>query len=98
VQRWDAGALLTYTFRSKVFRLPRPMPAFGCAEVVADAYPVTARFYADGLLKHTQSVSSRNPFRLPAGFHATDWQIEVSGSGAVQAVALAHSMQEIAAV
>ena len=95
VQRWDAGTPMTAKFKSKVFRAPRPVN-FACAEVVADTYPVTARFYADGALKHAQTVTSRNPFRLPSGFMALDWQIEVETTGAIQSVALANSMTELA--
>lgn len=97
VKKWDAGAPMTATFKSKVFHLPKPAN-FGCAEVIADAYPVTCKVYADGLLKHTQTVASADPFRLPAGFLASDWQIEVSTTGAVQGVAMAQSMQELATI
>lgn len=94
VKKWDAGTAMTYRFRSKVFRDNKPSN-FGCAEVVADSYPVTARFYADGVLKHTQTVASRNPFRLPSGFMAFDWQIEIEGTAAVQGVAMASAMAEL---
>jgi hypothetical protein len=57
---------------------------------------VTFRLYADGVLKHTQAVANRNPFRLPAGFMAMDWQIELQGATAVQGVAMAGSMTELA--
>lgn len=97
VQKWDAGSPYTYRFRSKVFKGPKPSN-FACCEVVADAYPVTVRFYGDGVLKHTKSVTSRDPFRLPAGFRATDWQIEVEGTNPVQSVAMAHSVAELRAV
>jgi hypothetical protein len=98
VQRWDAGgASMTYRFRSKAFRAPRPMN-FGCAEVLADAYPVTFRLYADGTLRHTQTVASAETFRLPSGYMATDWQIELEGSGAVQSAAMATSIAELAEV
>ncbi len=96
VQRWDAGTVMTATFKSKLFRLPKPTQAFACAEVRADAYPVTVKFYADGALKHTQTVASVTPFRLPGGFYADTWQVEVVTTGAVQGVAMAHSMQELA--
>jgi len=98
VQRWDAGAAMTATFKSKLYRLPKPTQAFACAEVRADAYPVTVKFYADAVLKHTQTVVSSVPFRLPGGFYADTWQIEIETTGAVQGVAMAHSMQELSQV
>lgn len=95
VQKWDAGSAKTVTFKSKLFKMPKPTQGFACAEVVADTYPVTFKLYADGVLKHTQSVASNNPFRLPAGYMAQTFQMEVSGTSAIQGVAAAHSMQEI---
>ena len=68
---------------------------FSCAEVTADAFPVTFRLYADGALKHTQSVSSSDPFRLPAGFMASTWQMEIEGATPVQGAALGTSMLEL---
>jgi hypothetical protein len=97
VQKWDAGSPFTYRFRSKVFKAPRPSN-FAACEVTADAYPVTVRFFCDGTLRHTQTVASRDPFRLPSGFMATDWQIEVEGVNAVQSVSMAHSMTELSTV
>lgn len=97
VKRWDAGTLMTYRARSKVFRAPQPLN-FAAAEVVADSYPVTFRVFADGVLKHTQTVQGRSPFRLPAGFMALDWQMELQGDDAVQGVAMATSMQELSNV
>jgi hypothetical protein len=95
VQKWDAGSAMTVRFRSKEFRTPMPTN-FACAEVVADAFPLTLRVYVDGTLRSTTSVTSKNPFRLPSGFRGQDWQIEVEGTAAVQMVALASSMAELA--
>jgi hypothetical protein len=98
VQRWDAGAtFMAARARSKIYRAPQPTN-YACAEVVASTYPLTARFFADGMLRHTQTVTSRSPFFLPSGFMALDWQCEVETAGAVQGVALSHTMQELAQV
>jgi hypothetical protein len=97
IKKWDAGAAMTCRARSKQFQAPHPMN-FGAAEVTADAYPVTFRLFADGVLKHTQSVTGRNPFRLPSGFLAQDWQIEIEGASAVQGVAIGTSIAELAQV
>ena len=96
VQRWDAGSAKTATFRSKLFRSTKPVVGFACAQVVAESYPVTFRLYADAALKHTQTVASGEPFRLPGGYYGRDFQIQVETTGAVQAVAVAHSMRELA--
>ncbi len=94
VKRWDAGTAMAYTFKSKLFRQTRPT-SFAAVEVVADAYPVTFKVWSDGALRHTQSVTSKNPFRLPSGM-GSDWQIEVIGTHPVQAVVMASSMAELA--
>lgn len=96
IRKWDAGTGLTATFKSKEFRMPQPTQAFSCAEVVADSYPATFKLYADGALKHTQTVTSRAAFRLPSGYYANDYQIEVSTASNIQAVVMAHSMTELA--
>lgn len=99
VQKWDAGSALTVTFKSKVFHQPKPTPAFACAEVIASDYAsLTFKLYVDTVLKHTQTVTSSAPFRLPSGYYGVDFQIEVATTGAIQGVAMAHSMTELATV
>ena len=98
IKRWDAGSALTTTFRSKQFRMPKPVQAFACAEVVADSFPVTFKLWANGNLIVTQTVTSNEPFRLPSGYYFDQAQIEVSTMGAIQSVAVAHSMQELTTV
>lgn len=98
VKKWDAGnSTLTYRVVSKIWKQQYPVN-YGAAEVIATAYPVTFKLYADGTLKHTETVASRSPFRLPAGFRAFDYQIELEGTAPIQGVALASTMQELSAV
>jgi hypothetical protein len=94
VGKWDTGTSLTYRSRSKPFRQGSPIN-FAAAVVVANAYPVTFRLYADGVLKHTQTVADRNPFRLPSGYRAFEFQIELEGTNPVQDVAIATSVEEL---
>lgn len=93
VKKWDGGSPMTVQFRSKTF-VAGPMN-FAAAEVVADAYPVTFRLYADGVLRHTKAASTREPFWLPSGYLARDWQIEIEATTPVQSIALATSMDEL---
>lgn len=94
VKKWYAGSNKSFVWRSKKFTLPQVM-GFACAQVEAEAYPVTAKVYADGVLIHTQTVTSRTPFRLPAKT-ARDWEIQLEGNSEVFALLVAQSMQEIA--
>jgi len=99
IQKFDAGVAKTVTFKSKLFHQPKPVPNFGCAQVTGSqtvGNPATFKLYVDGVLKHTQSVTSSNPFRLPGGFHGVDFQVEVSTTSDIQMVAMAHTMTELA--
>lgn len=97
VKKWQVGAAKSYTWKSKRFTLPRPA-SFACAQVEAEAYPLTAKFYADDALVHTEVVTSREPFRLPGGFMARDWEMQIEGDKEVFVLAIAQSMRELAGV
>jgi hypothetical protein len=97
IVRWDRGTALTYTWRSKTFRAPYAMN-FGVAQVIANAYPVTFNVYGDGTLKASKTISSQDPVRLPSGYRARDWQVEVVSSNTVTEVNLSTSVEEIRAV
>jgi hypothetical protein len=94
IGKWDTGSPMTYRSRSKPFRQGSPIN-FAAAVVVANAYPLTFRLYADGVLKHEREVTDRNPFRLPSGYRAFEFQIELEGSTPVQDVAIATSIEEL---
>jgi hypothetical protein len=99
VQKWDAGTALTTTFKSKLFHQSKPTPSFACAQVTGGhsvGTPAMFKLYVDGALIHTESVTSSEPFRLPAGYLGVDFQIEVTTTTNIQAVAMAHSMRELA--
>lgn len=96
IQKWDAGSALTASSKSKVMRVSKPTN-FTFGQVVADGYPVTLSLWAQGTQKLTNySVAGPGPFRLPGGFLADEWQVEVSTTGvAVQLVAIAQSSAEL---
>ena len=94
VKTWGYGAVKSYTWKSKKFTMPQVM-GFSCAQLEAEAYPMTVKFYADAALIHTQTVTSRNPFRLPAVV-GRDWEMQIEGSHEVFSLAIANSMTELA--
>jgi hypothetical protein len=59
------------------------------------AYPVTFKAYAGGTLRHTQTVTNANAFRLPSGFREVDWAVEITGTSDVSQVSMATSMAEL---
>lgn len=98
IKKFDAGAaLMTAVFRSKLLYQPQPV-SFSCMEVVASAFPVTVRVWADSLLCFDGEVADKEPVRLQASNLADAWQVEVQSSvGAVQAVRLGLDMDDLRA-
>lgn len=92
---WQGGASrMSALFTDRVTRAPRPVN-LGFAQVIARGYPLTFRLYADGALKHTQTVASRDPFSLPGGYLADRWQPEVEGAETVDEVLVGATMNDL---
>ncbi|NCC26594.1 MAG: hypothetical protein EOM22_00200 [Gammaproteobacteria bacterium] len=96
ITRWGGGSALTYTWRSKRTTFPHYI-GFSCAQVEAEAYPLTFRIYANQILAHEQEVTNRYPFRLPA-VGGRDWEFEIEANTEVFNAAYAQAMEEIASV
>jgi hypothetical protein len=94
VKPWGYGNTKSYIWRSKKFSLPQVM-GFSCAQLEAEAYPMTLKFYLDNTLYHAQTVQNRNPFRLPAKV-GRDLEMQVEGSNEVFSLSIANSMTELA--
>lgn len=95
LKKFNAGSNLTYTWKSGLIQLDRPRN-FGAGQVYAESYSnLTAKFYAGGALKHTQTVTSSEPFRLPGGFVDKGWEIEVTGTDEVTKVYMGTTIQEL---
>lgn len=94
IGEFNAGALATYTWRSKEFTTPRVVN-FSAARVQADAYPVTLRIYADGVLKDTVAVASDRAFRLSGGYKAKQWEIELEGAQDIDFAGIWETMGEV---
>jgi Ubiquitin-activating enzyme E1 FCCH domain len=58
-------------------------------------YGITFTLYGDELNKHTRTVLDRVPFRLPAGYTADTYEVELSGNVTVHSVQLAGTMLEL---
>lgn len=68
---------------------------YAAMKINALNYPVTAKVFADGVLKHTQQVLNSGVFRLPSGFMAETWEIELTGVNAIQSIQMATSVAEL---
>lgn len=98
IVKWGAdNDKLTYTWRSAIFEMPAPENK-ACAQVVAKSYPATFKLYADGVLKHTQTVTSADPFWLPSGYRARYYEVELSGTAEILSVHVADAMEELGGV
>ncbi len=93
VKVWNSGDTKTYTWRSKKFTMPKPL-SFSWAQLEAEAYSMVVKFYVDGSLAYTRTVTSRDPFRLPVAV-GRDWEVQIEGTKEVFSVALAHSAMEL---
>ncbi len=94
IKPWGYGSSKTYTWKSKKFTMPQIM-GFSCAQLEAEAYPMTMKIYSDGVQIHSQTVQSRDPFRLPSKV-GRDWEVQIEGGFEVFSMAVANSMSELA--
>lgn len=95
IHKWDAsGTYSDYTWRSGVTTLPRP-ENFGAAQVWAEGYPVTFKLYGDGALKHAETVASSAVFRLPSGYKAAQYEVELTGDQEIYKVLVASTAGEL---
>lgn len=95
IKKWDAGSVASATFKSRVFRHPNGACP-GAARIVATTYPVTFSMWADGVLKvNAQSVTTDDPIRLPGGYWAEEFQVEISGTGPVEGVFVAEEIADL---
>jgi len=88
----------TYKWRSKAFYSPSPV-SFSAVMVEADtteaATVLTTRIFADGKLVHTTNRFNK-PQRLPSGFLAKEWQLEIEGSAEVTSISIGQTLEEMA--
>jgi hypothetical protein len=96
IYKWEGTTTKRpFTWRSKMFLLAKPT-SFSAAQIVAMDYTdLTANFYADGVLLHTESVSGIAPFRLPAGSLYYKFEVELSGTSSVASAAVAETLTEL---
>jgi hypothetical protein len=101
IREWDAPSapVGSYVWRSKLFALPSygNFGAFLADAEAPDGSPPSfaARIYADGVLRATVPTINQ-PARLPSGFTARTWEIEIESNCRVTALAIATSPSELA--
>lgn len=103
IHMWDnADTFMPYTWKSRL-NVEGGLSNFSAMKIVFEKWlrtrkspnPVTMSLYADGKLVFARSVSCSRPFRLPKGYDALNWEIELSGIENVMEVHMATSMKEL---
>lgn len=100
IKKMDKGnSVKEYLWKSKVYESPMPMN-YGVAQIFANSYGsgITFKVFADGSLRHTKTVTSSDPFRLPSGFLAKDWYVQVEGTSEISCISVAQSPVELRSV
>lgn len=98
VFEWDANSLapLSIQWRSGVYLMRSPVN-LSAGVVQAETYPVTFLLYGDGVLRSTVVVADNEPFRLPGGYLASRYEIEITGTNIVNEVKVAENIFELSA-
>lgn len=91
VHKWRDGGDQVFTWRSSEY--VTPLMDFVVARVTGD-YPITFKLYKNNTLKLTKTVSSDEPFKLPASL-ARSWSVGVSGSNQVLGIVLSTTEEDI---
>jgi len=95
IKRWNSGAPLTATWKSKLYVMPTPLN-FSCFQVKASSYAdLTFKMYVDGALKYSVMVTGQSPMRLPSGFLGRQYEFELTGTDEWYQCAIANSMTEL---
>lgn len=92
VHTFNTGSALTYTWKSKEFV---DKDKYTCAKVTGAFTSITFKFYLDGILVQTKTVTSEKMFRLPAkGYHISK-EVQVEGTEQIDSIQLATSPKEL---
>ena len=98
VYEWAASSTsLTLVWRSRLFQGLVPM-SYAVGRVVEstdNSGSVTFKLYVDGVLKHTESISDDDVFRLPAGYRGDEFSIELEGTSSVDITGAGTSPVEL---
>ena len=90
------GGRRTGIYRTGLINTGAQRP-FAWLQVDSDfSAPVTVRWYGDGVLRHTATVTGLQPQRLPAGRYL-EHQIEIESQSRITSVTLAGSTEELQA-
>lgn len=83
-------------WKSKKFYVPRPVnPAVAKVDCDSYALGVTFKMWADGTLKVNRTITSSDVFRLPSGYKANEFEVEITSQEPVNEFCVYESVEEI---
>lgn len=94
IHKWDQGANLQYTWKSKPVHTPHSVN-MSAAKITADDYPVGAEFYVDDVKRYNRQVYDNKAFRLPGGFKGEKFEVRLKSKKRVSQVSMATTMREL---
>lgn len=95
--QFNGGTDQTAVWQSREVVLNKPIN-YGFGQAVATGN-WSIEFYADGTLRHTQTVTAGvSNFRLPGGFLADRWKVKLTGTGRFRELRMAQTARELATV
>jgi hypothetical protein len=53
------------------------------------------KIFGDGVEKYSRSVTSSEPFRVPGGYRARHWEVQVSGNVDIDEIAFAPTLSDL---
>ena len=98
IYTWETGALSSFTWKSKPVRVQNPVcPACGRIYANYASGAVGLTLWADGVIKFgPTTISSSESFRLPAGYRAREFTVQLTGTSEVDSISMANSVAELA--
>jgi hypothetical protein len=96
LKEWGAGTTQKITWKSKLFETLAPT-TFAVGQLNASG-TVTAKIYCNGTIINGingQEITDSKPFRLPAGYVSTLWEIQLEGYCDIHSFSIASSVPEL---
>lgn len=93
INAWEAGSATSLTWKSKPLRTPKPICPAALRAYANGSF--TLKLYADSNLVHTATIADSSVVRLPSGYKAKEFQIELTGTASIDSVAIANSIGEL---
>lgn len=103
IYKWDASSVyMPYRWRTKL-HVEGGLMNYSVLKIVFEKWlrtrkspnAGTVRLYADGKMMFQRKVTCSRPFRLPKGYDALNWEIEIEGIENIMELHMATSMNEL---